>query len=116
MRRFEVLLLEKNKILGMIGLSARARKVAFGADSVEMEIKKRKVRLVIVSNEASTRTKEKFKKLTDEYSVASIEFGEIDELSKAIGKSNKAVLGILDNNLAREIAKKYNGGEFIGKS
>lgn len=108
--------MEKNKILGMIGLSARARRVAFGADSVELEIKKRKVFVVIISTEASTRTKEKFKKLIEEYRVKVIEFGEIDELSKAIGKSNKAVLGVLDRNIANEILKKYNGGEFIGKS
>ena len=40
--------------------------------------------------------------------------GEIEELSKAIGKSNKAILGIEDMNLASEIQKINNGGEFIG--
>lgn len=108
--------MEKNKILGLIGLSARARRIAFGADSVELEIKKRKVRVIIISFEASTRTKEKFLKLKEEYNVPLIELGTIEELSKVIGKSNKAVLGVLENNIAREIVKKYNGGELIGEN
>lgn len=106
--------MEKTKILGLIGLAARARRVAFGADSVESEIIKRKVKVLIISKEASNRTKEKFLKLKDEYNVEAIEFGKIDELSKAIGKSNKAVIGVLDLSMAKEIIKKYNGGEFIG--
>ena len=38
----------------------------------------------------------------------------IEELSKAIGKSNKAILGIEDINLSKEIQKINNGGEVIG--
>ena len=40
--------------------------------------------------------------------------GKIEVLSKAIGKSNKAILGIEDINLSNEIQKIYNGGEIIG--
>ena len=40
--------------------------------------------------------------------------GQIEELSKAIGKSNKAILGIKDINLSNEIQKINNGGEVIG--
>jgi len=39
--------LTNNKILGLIGLATRARKIAFGADSVELEIKKKKVNIKI---------------------------------------------------------------------
>lgn len=106
--------MENKKILGLIGLSARARKISFGADSVELQIKKKKVYLIIVANDASNRTKEKFEKLSKEYNVPIIITGEIEELSKAIGKSNKAILGIEDMNLASEIQKINNGGEFIG--
>ena len=102
------------KILGLIGLSARARRVCFGADSVEMQIKKRKVYILIISKEASNRTKEKFMNLSKEYDIPVIIAGEIDELSKAIGKSNKAVIGIEDRNLSKEIKKISDGGEVIG--
>ena len=43
-----------------------------------------------------------------------IAFGMKDELSKAIGKNNKAVIGIKDINLSNEIYKIICGGEAIG--
>ena len=102
------------KILGLIGLSARARKVSFGADSVEIQIKKKKIFLCIVAEDSSERTKEKFFKICNENKVPIIFLGEMEELSKAIGKSNKAIIGIEDINLANEIQNINNGGEFIG--
>ena len=87
--------MSNKKILGLIGLATRAGKVCFGADSVEQEIKKKKVYVVILAIDASERTKEKFKKLCQRYKVPIILEGEIEILSKAIGKSNKAVIGVL---------------------
>ena len=102
------------KILGLIGLSAKARKVCFGADSVETQVKKGKVKLIIIAEDSSERTKDKFKKLSNEYKIPNIILGEINTLSKAIGKNNKAILGIEDINLSNEIQKINNGGEVIG--
>lgn len=102
------------KILGLIGLSARARKISFGADSVETQAKKGKVKLFIIAEDASERTKDKFNKLATQCNRPIIIHGSIEELSKAIGKNNKAILGIEDINLSREIEKINNGGEAIG--
>ena len=106
--------MKNSKILGLIGLAARARKVSFGADSVELETQKNKVYLLILAQDSSSRTKEKFQKISEKYNVPIIITQTIEELSKAIGKSNKAILGIEDINLASEIQKIYNGGEAIG--
>ena len=103
-----------NKILGLIGFSARARKVSFGSDSVELKIKNKKAKLIIIACDASNRTKNKFFELSKKYEIPIIEIESIDSLSKAIGKANKAVLGIEDENLASEILRINNGGEFIG--
>ena len=103
-----------NNILGLIGLAMKAGKIAFGADSVEESILKRKVKLVIVSEESSERTKSKFIKLCQNYNIPKIIDGNIDDLSKTIGKSNKAVIGIKDINFANSIQKKYDGGDIIG--
>ena len=102
------------KILGLIGLSAKAGKISFGADSVETQIRKRKINLVIIAENSSERTKDKFKKLSEENDIPYIIVGEIDELSKEIGKSNKAIIGIKDLNLSKEIQKISNVGEVIG--
>lgn len=106
--------MSNKKILGLIGLAARARKICFGADSAELQIKKKKVYLVIVAKDSSDRTKEKFKSICEENGIPIIIEEEIESLSKAIGKSNKAIIGIEDVNLAREIQKINNGGELIG--
>lgn len=102
-----------DKIFGLVGFSARARKIAFGADSVEMDIRKRKIQLLIIAEDASNRTKEKFQELSEEYNIEIITYGKIDEISKAIGKSNKAIIGIKDRNIANGIKKINNGGEGI---
>ena len=103
-----------NKILGLIGLAARARKVCFGADSVEEKTGKGKVKLLVVAEDASERTKDKFKKLAEKQSIPIITIGSIEVLSKAMGKTNKAILGIEDINLSNEIQRINNGGEVIG--
>ncbi|MGN1296876.1 MAG: L7Ae/L30e/S12e/Gadd45 family ribosomal protein [Clostridia bacterium] len=77
-------------------------------------MKKKKVSLIIVAENSSERTKEKFQKLSEEYNIPIAIIGEIEELSQAIGKSNKAILGIEDINLSNEIQKINNGGEVIG--
>ena len=41
----------------------------------------------------------------NKYSVELRFFGDIDSNSKAIGKSNKAIIGILDKGLAMSIIK-----------
>ncbi len=103
-----------NKISGLIGLAMKAGKVCFGADSVEENVMKKKVKLVIISEDSSERTKNKFIDICKKYNIPIITYGDIDSLSKAIGKSNKAILGIKDINFANSIQEKYNGGDVIG--
>ena len=104
----------ENKILGLLGLSTRARKVAFGNDSVLQELQKNKVYLLIIATDASDKTKKNWKFYSEKYNCKLIEISNIDTLSKTIGKSNKAVIGIEDENLANGIAKIYFGGDTIG--
>ena len=92
----------------------KAGKICFGADSVEENIIKQKVKLLIISEDSSERTKSKFIKLCEKYNIPVIIDGDIDTLSKAIGKNNKAIIGIKDINFAESIQKKYNGGDVIG--
>ena len=99
-----------NKILGLIGLSARAGKICFGADSCKQEIEKAKVKLIITAKDSSERTKKKFIELCNKYNIPILVYGNIDEISKAIGKYNKAIIGIKETNIAKEIQKIYNRG------
>lgn len=44
-----------------------------------------------------------------------IEFSTIENLSNAIGKKNRAIIGITDNNFSEGIIKKLNGGDLLWK-
>ena len=105
---------QKNRVLGLIGLSAKAGKIECGADAVEECIKRGKAKLVIVSEDAADRTKENFEFLSKQQRVNFVVYANKEELSKSIGKNNKAVLAIKDKNLSEQIYKIICGGEAIG--
>ena len=97
------------KILGLLGLASRARKISFGADSTLQDIKKNKIKIIIVAEDASERTKNKFIEAASTSNIPIIIFESIDNLSKAIGKENKAIIGVKESNIAYEIEKLYRG-------
>ena len=55
-----------------------------------------------------------FKNICNEKNVPIFEILNIEEISNAIGQSNKAIIGIKDINFSKEIIKIINGGEAIG--
>ena len=103
-----------DKTLGLIGISTKAGKVAFGTEQVLDSIQKNKVKLVIVAKDASKRTIDKFELLCKKQNIKFVIYGSIELLSKAIGKQNKAIIAIRDNNLSEEIIKTICGGETVG--
>lgn len=92
-----------NKIYSMIGLAMKAGKVAFGSDMCEDKIKRKDASLIIIAEDASINTKDKFIKLASLYNINIVVFGKIDLLSSSIGKSNKGVFAVLDNGFGNKI-------------
>ena len=103
-----------NKICGLLGLARRAGKLTFGTEACLQEIDKNRVNLIIIATDAAERTKMNFKNICTNKKVPIVECLNIEELSNAIGKSNKAVVGVRDINFSNEIMKIINGGEAIG--
>ena len=103
-----------NKIYGLIGLARRAGKISFGTESSIETIEKKKAKLVIVANDSSDRTKKNFKELSEKLNIPFRIVGTIEDLSRSIGQVNKAVIVIKDENFAKEILKRIDGGEIIG--
>lgn len=98
-----------NKILGLLGLASRARKITAGSDATLQDINKNKVKLVIIATDSSERTKNRFVEAANLKKIPIIIYGNIEELSKAIGKQNKAIIGVKEANIAIEIEKLYRG-------
>lgn len=103
-------MINKDKILGLLGLSARAGKVIFGTDACIEYVNKNKVKLLLIAEDASDRTKLKFNEIAKTKQIPIYELGSIDEISKSIGKKNKAIIGITDVNFSKEIIKRINRG------
>ena len=102
------------KICGLLGLAMRAGKVSFGTEACMQELEKKKIKLLIIATDTAERTKMKFKNICNDRNIPIFEYLNIDEISNAIGKSNKAVVGIKDSNFSKEIIRIINGGEAIG--
>lgn len=85
-----------------------------GSDAVKDAFLNKKLKLIILTEDASERTKKNFYTLIEKSDIHICEFGKMEEIGKAIGKTPKAVIGIKDINFSKEIIKNINGGEIIG--
>ena len=103
-----------NKIYGLLGICAKAGDIVSGTDITIETIEKKKAKLVIVAKDCSEKTIKNIKFECDKNSVPIYVFGSIDEISKSIGKNNRGVLAIKNENLAKEIEKRICGGDTIG--
>lgn len=104
-----------DKVYSMFGLCMKAGMLAYGSDMCEEKIKYNKVHMIIVAQDASDNTKQRFKKLCKN-DIAYEEYGTIDEIGRSIGKPNKAVIGIMNEDFSKNIKKllveKLKGASF----
>lgn len=98
----------RQKILNLIGLATKAGKTASGEFSTEKAVKGGTAHLVIVSEEASDNTKKMFTNMCTYYKVPICYFGGKDELGHAMGKEMRASLAVVEEGLAKAIAKQMN--------
>lgn len=108
------MLTNNKRICGLLGLATRAGKITFGTEACMQALEKNKIKLMIIAIDAAERTKMNLKNICTKHNVTVVECLNIEELSNAIGKNNKAVVGIRDINFSNEIMKIINGGEAIG--
>ncbi len=93
--------MQNEKFNRLLGLAARAGKVAVGEGRAADCIKSKKAHLVIVSEDASLNTKKKFKNSCEFYSVTIIEYEDRYMLGKCIGRDFAVVIAIDDINMAK---------------
>ena len=94
-----------NKALSLISLATKAGKTASGEFCTEKEVKSGKAELVIVAEDASDNTKQKFKNMCEFYEVPIYFYGDKDTLGHAMGKEFRASLAVTDLGLAKGIIK-----------
>lgn len=92
-----------NKIYNFLGLAQRAGKLVSGEQAVQIGIDRRRVLLLLIAADASSNTRRKFESLAANHGVSYIIFGERALLGQFIGKSPRAVVGVLDRGFANVI-------------
>ena len=105
-----------NKVYGLLGLCARAGKIVSGMDAVSNEAKRDKLKLILVAEDASEKTISQIKFLAEKKKIPMFVWGAILANSKAIGKENRAIIGVKDKNIAEGIKKIICGGEAFGEN
>ena len=120
----------KKKYLNLLGFASKSGKIMFGDDDVILGLERNKISLIIISEDMSQKAKEKFlkrlenvfenrykyngynkkgiskeKKAKENKNIKVIIVGTKEENSSAVGKVNKPIIGICDNNLSKGIIK-----------
>lgn len=87
----------------MLGLCQRAGKIASGDLAAEQALKKRKANLLILAEDASDRTREKFISLAASLGVSCYSVGTRDELGLALGKAHRAAVVVQSRDFTKGI-------------
>lgn len=99
--------MNNKKIIGTLGISAKAGKVSSGEFATEQAVKKGKAYLVLVAGDASENTRKKFFNICEYYQVPFFVFSDRASLGNAVGKEFRASLAVTDVNLAKLIEKQF---------
>ena len=97
---------DDRKVYSLLGLAARARKLASGEFMTEKSVKTGQAALVITAQDASDNTKKNFRDMCTYYHVPFFLFGTKEELGRAIGKELRASLAVNDAGFAEAIKKE----------
>ncbi len=97
-----------NAFLTLLGFAQKAGKLVAGEDTVHIALKKKKVKLLIVAGDASDNTKDRANQWKASFGVELLDVLDKDTLSQAIGKSNRALIGVIDQGFATQMLKLYS--------
>ena len=95
-----------DRVLSMLGIAAKAGKIASGEFSAETAVKSGKAYLVITAGDASEHKKKKFRDMAKFYGVPCRVYGDRETLGGCIGKNYRAVLAVTDERLAGAVIGK----------
>ncbi|MBR6477598.1 MAG: ribosomal L7Ae/L30e/S12e/Gadd45 family protein [Lachnospiraceae bacterium] len=95
-----------NKIFSLLGIAMKSGNVVSGEYQTLEAVKKRKAKLVIISEDASDNTRKMFFDKCAFYNVPVTQYGNKEDLGRAIGKDLRSSLALCDDGLATAIKKQ----------
>lgn len=97
-----------DKLLGLLGLAARARKITTGEELVIKDIRSGKAKLVLIASDASNNSRKKIEDKCKYYNVEYHFFGDRFTLGHAIGKETRIAIAIIDDGFAKKVSSLLN--------
>src|SRR5688500_1608068 len=89
-----------DRVLGLLGMAARAGAVISGTDRVREAARGEGVRLVLLARDASANSREKLVPLLTARGISHVIRYDRNELGAAIGRGRLSAVGVMDRALA----------------
>jgi ribosomal protein L7Ae-like RNA K-turn-binding protein len=94
------------KIEAILGFAAKAGKIVAGEQAVRAKLRQGSVLLIVLAQDASGEITRYYSYKSNEMGIPVICSGTKLELGLAVGKSQRAVIGIIDRGFAASILKQ----------
>ncbi len=102
--------MNEKKAAALIGMATKAGRTVSGEDTVLNSIRSGEAALVIVSAEASDRSRKTFSDKCGSYGVPLIIWGTKEELGKHLGKATRTVAAVTDEGFGKKIEQLFREG------
>lgn len=96
-----------NRFYNFLGMVKRSGNLIEGYSKCNEQRNKKKIYLFIISQDASEKTRKKFKKHCESNDIKYIEDFSKEDLGDAIGRLEVKILGIFDENMANKLFSIY---------
>ena len=94
-----------NKVFSLLGIATKSGNVVSGEYQTLDAVRKKKARLVVISEDATDNTRKMFFDKCAFYEIPVTQYGTKEDLGRAIGKDLRSSLAVCDDGLATAIKK-----------
>ncbi len=102
----------KQKALNFIGLAQRGNKLISGDERVEKAIKNGQATVIIMANDVSEKTSERYQYLSDTYQKPLVSDFDSFEISQALGKK-RSLCCLTDRGMTKKLLSYFTESEVI---
>jgi ribosomal protein L7Ae-like RNA K-turn-binding protein len=93
----------KHKLLTLLGFAQKSGSLVSGTDQVLKSIESKKTLVCFLGNDVAENTSKKVISKCKHYNIPCITTFSVDELSRAIGKDNRTVLGLTNQGFTDSV-------------
>lgn len=94
-----------NRALSLLGICARARKLAYGEPATVSAIRSGKAYAVVLDTTTGSNTR---KSVTDSCRTHNVQLFNAENLGEAVGKPGRMAIAVLDRGLAKRVIELFN--------